>query len=90
MAANRRDHAGIFGIRRKVRAQFPGSREEELGRAVAQNFGRSDLLDRWHFKRRHAIDMLTLDAENFAACRHDRGVRAIRQERFGQRRRRAR
>ena len=37
MAANRRDHGRISRIRREVRAELPGSGDEQLHRAVAQN-----------------------------------------------------
>ena len=85
MPADRANARELVGTRREARVQRLGSGDEQLDRAVTQNVVRFVPPGSGNVQRRNAIDMLTVRSEGFAARRDDRGMRAVRQERFGQR-----
>ena len=84
MPADRANSREFACTRREVPVQRLCPGDKQLDCAVAQYVVRFVPAGHWNIQRWNTIDMLTLDAEDFAARRDDRGVDTVRQKRFGQ------
>jgi hypothetical protein len=86
MPADRANAPAFACTQRETRVGCARPGDEELNRGVAQNVVRVVPPRIGKFQLWNTKDLLTCDPEGFSACRDDRGVRAVRQKRFGQRR----